>query len=216
MHSFAKPHPPSSLGHLAGSIMTHTGRAGADGERPLFSPDFERLWIDSERRLRRMIEWRMNERLTAKVSPDDILQRAAVQAARKFDKLAESKLEPFTWLYQVVQDELIEVCRENTMEKRDVNREVRAPSGSAEHASLGLIAQFSSPSKKAIRQELQEEIRQALEQLRDEDREILCMRFFDDLLPAEIAAIKGQTANSISTAITRAKNKLRPLLLKLR
>ena len=196
--------------------MNQSGRGGADGERSLFNPDFERLWIEHERRLLRMVEWRMGQRLAAKFCPDDILQRAAVQAARKFEKLAISGLDPFTWLYQVVQDELIEVWRENVAERRDVNREVRAPSGSAEHASMGFILQFSSPSEKAIRKELQEEIRQALDQLREEDREILCMRFFDDLPPAEIAKLKGYSANAVSTAITRAKKKLRPLLMKLK
>jgi len=196
--------------------MNQSGQTGADSERPHFHPRFERLWIDSERRLRRMIEWRLGPRLSAKISPDDILQRAAVQAAGKFDKLAESGREPFTWLYQVVRDELIQVWRENVAAKRDVNREVRAPSGSAEQASLGLIQQFTSPSAKVMRREVQEEIRIALEQLREDDREILCMRFFDDLPPAEIAALTGQTPNAVSAAITRAKRKLRPLLMKLK
>jgi len=161
-----------------------------------------------------MIQWRIGPRLAAKVSAEDILQRAALVAARKFEKLPETNMQPFTWLYQVVRDELTEVWREHAMEKRDVNREVRAPSGSAEHVSLGLIAQISSPSEKMMRRELQEEMRQALEQLKEDDREILCMRFFDELLPREIAVLKGLTPNTVSTAITRAKIKLRPLLMK--
>jgi len=194
--------------------MSQPARARADGERPVFSPDFEKLWTESERRLRRMIQWRIGPRLAAKVSAEDILQRAALVAARKFEKLPETNMQPFTWLYQVVRDELTEVWREHAMEKRDVNREVRAPSGSAEHVSLGLIAQISSPSEKMMRRELQEEMRQALEQLKEDDREILCMRFFDELLPREIAVLKGLTPNTVSTAITRAKIKLRPLLMK--
>lgn len=196
--------------------MNQSGRSGADGNRPHFNPDFRRLWIENERRLRRMVEWRLGQRLAAKFSPDDILQRAVVRAARKFEKLADSGLDPFTWLYQVVQDELIEVWRENVAKRRDVNREVRVPSGSAERVSLGFLAQFSSPSERMIRKELQEEIRQALDQLHEDDREILCMRFFDDLPPVEIAKLKRLSANAVSTAITRAKKKLRPLLMKLK
>jgi RNA polymerase sigma-70 factor (ECF subfamily) len=196
--------------------MHDSGRASTDGRQPGFSPEFERLWIASERRLRRMVEWRLGDRLLARIGPDEVLQRGAIQAARKFDRLGESGMEPFSWLYRAVRDELIEIWRENVAEKRDVNREVQAPSGSAEQASLGFIVQFSSPSERVIRKELQEEIRLALDQLRDEDREILCMRFFDDLPPVEIAKIKGLSANAVSSAITRAKKKLRPLLAKLR
>lgn len=212
MRRIRQSYTSSSLGQLAERTMNPTGSASQ--AREALNPEFERLWIEYERRLRRMIAWRLDPRLAARFSPDDILQRAAIHAAQQFVKLSSSGMKPFSWLYRIVLDELIEVWRESSAEMRDVGREVRVPSGSVQSVALGFLKQVSSPSEKAMRKELQEEIRDVLEQLRDDDREILCMRFFDDLLPVEIALIKGCGANAISTAITRAKKKLRPILMK--
>lgn len=189
-------------------------RPGAP-EKPPIDLEFERLWIEHERRLRQMIGWRLDRRLAARFGVDDILQRAAVRATRQFEKFPDTGLEPYSWLYRIVLDELIEVWRENSAEKRDAGRDVHVPSGSARQASMAFVTRASSPSAKAMRRELQEAIRSALELLSDDDREILCMRFFDDLPPNEIARIKDRTPNAISTAITRAKGKLRSILTKL-
>lgn len=51
-----------------------------------------------------------------------------------------------------------------------------------------------------------------LQQLAVDDREILIMRFIDDLSPKEIAEILQETANVISVRLHRALKKLRELL----
>lgn len=51
-----------------------------------------------------------------------------------------------------------------------------------------------------------------LKQLAVDDREILVMRFIDDLSPKEIANILQETANVISVRLHRALKKLRELL----
>jgi RNA polymerase sigma-70 factor (ECF subfamily) len=216
MHHEAERSTYTSLGRMAGSLMELPVSGAAGQNRGHFNPEFERLWIEHHRRLSRMVEWRLIPPLAARVGHEEILQRAAIRAAKNFEALATSRMSPFSWLYRIVRDELIEVWRENLMERRDLNREVRAPSGSAEQASMGLVQRMTSPSENVNRQEMQEAIRQALEKLPDDDREILCMRFFDDMPPAEIAAVKCCTPNAVSTAITRAKAKLKPLLAKLK
>lgn len=51
-----------------------------------------------------------------------------------------------------------------------------------------------------------------LKKLPKEDREILVLRFIDDLSPKEIAAVLDKTANVVSVRINRALKKLRALL----
>ncbi len=51
-----------------------------------------------------------------------------------------------------------------------------------------------------------------LKQLPKEDREILVLRFVDDLSPKEIAEVLGETANVVSVRIHRAVKKLRELI----
>lgn len=51
-----------------------------------------------------------------------------------------------------------------------------------------------------------------LKQLANDDREILVMRYIDDLSPQEIAHVLGETANVVSVRLHRAIKKLRQLL----
>jgi RNA polymerase sigma-70 factor (ECF subfamily) len=53
------------------------------------------------------------------------------------------------------------------------------------------------------------ELAQHLEQLPDEYREAVTMRYFNDLMPREIAEITGESENVISVRITRGVQKLR-------
>lgn len=56
------------------------------------------------------------------------------------------------------------------------------------------------------------EIANYLKQLPKDDRELLVMRYIDDLSPKEIAEILEETANVISVRLNRAIKKLRELL----
>lgn len=51
-----------------------------------------------------------------------------------------------------------------------------------------------------------------LAQLAEEDRDIIVLRYVDDLSPKEIATIIGETANVVSVRLHRAVKKLRTLI----
>ncbi|MEK7608788.1 MAG: sigma-70 family RNA polymerase sigma factor [Patescibacteria group bacterium] len=55
-------------------------------------------------------------------------------------------------------------------------------------------------------------IREVMEQLHEEDREIITLRFVDELDPREIAAFFRITPNAASVRISRAIDRLRKLL----
>lgn len=55
-------------------------------------------------------------------------------------------------------------------------------------------------------------IRSVLKTLEPEDRELIVLRYIDDLKPQEIAEMKGVTANVISVRIHRALKELKTIL----
>jgi RNA polymerase sigma-70 factor (ECF subfamily) len=51
-----------------------------------------------------------------------------------------------------------------------------------------------------------------MEKLDEKDREIITLRFVEELQPREIAELLGESVNAVSTRITRARQKLLNLL----
>ena len=86
---------------------------------------------------------------------------------------------------------------------RDVSREVALPQSgplaSAESMAGQLVSQMTSPSQAAIRNELQERLRAALEEMDPLDSEVLALRHFEELGNDEVAQVlkitKGPPAN---------------------
>jgi len=70
----------------------------------------------------------------------------------------------------------------------------------------------TTPSKKLARAQASAALTRALAALDEEEREMLALRFLDDLKPAEIALVLGVKANTVSQRIVRAVRKLRELL----
>ena len=77
---------------------------------------------------------------------------------------------------------------------RDVSQEVALPQGgaplaSAESMAGQLVSQMTSPSQAAIRHELQERLRAALDEMDPLDREVLALRHFEELGNNEVAQV---------------------------
>lgn len=57
-----------------------------------------------------------------------------------------------------------------------------------------------------------DEIIKLLDELADNQKQVMVMRYVDELLPSEIAEILGESANAVSVRINQATNKLRSLI----
>ena len=78
---------------------------------------------------------------------------------------------------------------------------------------LQLIASDSSPGSQLTRKELASQVRKAIDQLKDEDREMILMRVYDGLSNAESAEVLRIEPGSASKRYGRALLRLRALLL---
>jgi len=80
---------------------------------------------------------------------------------------------------------------------------------------LSLVAPGTSPTGALLRQEVQERMRQTLSLLKDSDRQVLWMRYYDDLSHAEMAVVLGVTENAATVRCLRALRRLKELWQKL-
>src|SRR5262249_21903952 len=101
-------------------------------------------------------------------------------------------------------------------QRRSVNREEGQgpplPDESALELADRLAARGSSPSARLQRDEVCGRLRQALVELKDSDREVLVLRYLEDLSPTEIAAVLGVTEATVKMRQLRALRRLRDLL----
>ena len=112
---------------------------------------------------------------------------------------ADPKMPPFVWLRFLTAQRLVTLHRIHLGVKgRDAGREVSLHSGplpSADSRSLAaqLLGRLSTPSRAAMRAEIQIKIQDALNAMDPIDREILALRHFEELTNSETAAVLGFT-----------------------
>jgi RNA polymerase sigma-70 factor (ECF subfamily) len=183
------------------------------------NPAARGLLLDRHRRrLRQMIALRLDPRLWARVDPSDVLQETLAEADQKLADYARRRPLPFyPWLRRLAWERLVQVHRRHVRaRKRSVtqeeNRGPALPDESALELADRLAARGSSPSTRLRRDELCGQLRRALAQLEDADREVLALRYLEDLSTKEVAAVLGVTEAAVKMRQLRALRRLRDLL----
>jgi RNA polymerase sigma-70 factor (ECF subfamily) len=154
------------------------------------------------RRLRRMVALRLDRRLAARLDPSDLVQEALAEADRQLsDYLRERPLPFYPWLRQIAWLRLVDAHRRHVRaSKRSVLREEGVPllpDESALELADRLFARGSSPSARLRQKELRDRLRAALALLRERDREVLVLRYLEDLSVAEVAAVLGLAEGAV-------------------
>jgi RNA polymerase sigma-70 factor (ECF subfamily) len=167
-------------------------------------------------RLLVMLGRRIDPALAVRIDPEEVLSETFLEARRKWPWFkTQCTLSPYTWLYRIARDCLIEAWRRESRGRRDLRRDLPLPEQSSIGMGLALVDAGTSPISRAAKEELKQLVRQALAALRPADRELLWMRHFDELPFADIAAILGVTRNAATVRYVRALEKLRVLWLEL-
>jgi len=166
-------------------------------------------------RLTQMLRLRMHGRLTARVDPSDVLQETYLDATRKLRVyLRDPKVSAYVWLRGLTLDRLKKVQREHLgAQCRAVNRELRLPEESSVAFAYRIVADGPSPSHVVIASELRQRIKRALLDLKEDDREILLMRHFEEMSNREVAETLGLGISGATMRHGRALFRLREMLL---
>jgi RNA polymerase sigma-70 factor (ECF subfamily) len=169
-------------------------------------------------RLRRMVSVRIDPRLAARMDPSDVVQEALVEASRKLPAYLRDRPLPFyPWLRHVAWERLVHLhTRHLEARKRTVTREehrrLPLPDQSAVQLIDQLTASGTSPSRNAIRVEMRQRVRRALEHLSVRDREVVILRHLEQLSFADIAAVLGITEAATHSRYRRAVERLHDAL----
>jgi RNA polymerase sigma-70 factor (ECF subfamily) len=169
-------------------------------------------------RLRRMVQVRLDRRVSARVDPSDVVQEALAEAARKLsDYLRERPLPFYPWLRRIAWERLVKLHERHLHAgKRSAKREqaggLALPDDSALELARHLIAPETSPSNQLVREELRRRVQAALAMLAERDREILVLRYLEQLSIKEVAAALEITEGAVKSRHLRALERLRGLL----
>jgi RNA polymerase sigma-70 factor (ECF subfamily) len=169
-------------------------------------------------RLRRMVALRLDPRLAARVDPSDVVQETLAEADRRLDAYLHERPLPFyPWLRQLAWDRLIEQHRRHVRAgRRSVQREEAEAPGLSAASVLELAERLldaaDSPSAALQRQELAEQVRSALDRLAEADREVLVLRYLEQLPAREVAGVLGVSEAAAKKRALRALQRLRDLL----
>ena len=164
--------------------------------------------------LRRMVVARLDRRLASRIDASDVVQEALVDAAGQLDRyLAERPLTFVGWLRSLTQERVLVAHRVHLYaQRRSIAREGR-PAGaideSTEALARHLVARDTSPSNRLARQEQHARVRAALDALPARDREVLEMRYLEQLSAAEIAEALGLTEGAVKARVFRALVRMR-------
>lgn len=190
-------------------------RRASQGERSACGQLLER----HRQRLRRMIAVRLDRRVAGRADASDVLQEALTAAAQQLPDYFRHRPLPFyPWLRQIAWQHVAQMHRRHLhARKRSVLREEHAKLELADGSVLDLANRLvasgrNSPSARLRRVELQGRIRAALLQLGERDREVLILRYLEELTPQEIAAVLGISPGAVSMRHARALQQLRNVL----
>ena len=172
-----------------------------------------------EQRLERMIRFRLNRKLWGRVDPSDVLQETYFESARRLPNyLRDAAVPVFVWLHGMTGQTLIDVHRRHLgTQSRDAGREMsmRRDGGSMATSiclAVRLVADLTSPSHAAIRDEMYNELRDPPDQMDPIDREVLVLRHFEELTNKEVAEILGLQKAAASNRYVRALKRLKTIL----
>ncbi len=169
-------------------------------------------------RLRQMVALRIDRRMAARVDPSDVVQEALADAAQSLSDYLKTRQLPFyPWQRQFAWERLLQLHRHHLQaQRRSVSRE-QLRIGDVADESAAILAERlansgSSPSARLLAAELRDRVRAALETLEPRDREVLVLRYLEQLTSKEIAAVLGISEAAVKTRHRRALERLRRIL----
>lgn len=161
--------------------------------------------------LRLRADAKLGGRIEKRVDRSDVVQRTFLNACRAFDAFRGAEVAEFAgWLERIFENTIAAVYREHAgARKRTVDQEESAV---GDEVIPNAPAGESTPSRKAMKRERNEQLERALSQLPDSQREAVRLRHFEGRPLAEIAIALGKTPTAAAGLIKRGMTSLRRIL----
>jgi len=177
------------------------------------------LFTSCRERLRHVVDFRLDDRLRARIDADDVLQEAFLAASKRLGHYAGSSYSsPFLWLRAILTQALVDLHRRHVgAQKRSADREVRIdatpfPQATSTSLSIQLVGGATSPGEAAARADMMGVMEVAMAGMDPIDREVLALRHFEELSNREVAEVLGIQRKAASIRYVRAIRRLRVVL----
>jgi len=167
-------------------------------------------------RLLESVRAELGERVRQRLESQDVMQQVYLDALRNIDAFREMGEDSFfRWLRRIAVNRICDVDRRafKTLKR---GGEVRAGDLGRDESMLRLFdmlgASATSPSMAANAAERVRRLRAALEQLSEDHREVIQLRYINQLNVAETAAKMDRSERAVRSLCVRALIRLRELL----
>jgi RNA polymerase sigma-70 factor (ECF subfamily) len=163
--------------------------------------------------LRLLARLQLDARLQGKLDASDLVQQTLLRAHQAADQFrGTTPAEKAAWLRQILARTLANAIRDHARAKRDValERSLEASlTDSSARLEAWLVAEQSSPSEQAVRNEQLIHLAGALGALPDLQREVLVLRHCQGWSLAEISAHLGRSRAAVASLLRRGLKQLR-------
>ena len=133
----------------------------------------------------------------------DVVQESVLRAFRFFDDLRGNDCRP--WLLTIVRNTCYSWLRRNRSHERLV---------AADDAVYDVVDEAPSPEARLLREADATRLRQSIELLRAEYREVLILREYEGLSYKEIAEVTGISLGTVMSRLSRARQRLYETLVR--
>ena len=179
------------------------------------------IFANYRERLRRIIQFRIDYRITARVSDSDILQDTYIAAAKRLPHFSQqTEMSAFLWLRLLVKQQLVDIHRQHLKaEKRDARKEMGLqPYQASTQTSMALAVQLAesitAASEVVARAETIAFLESSLNEMDEIDREVIALRHFEELTNIETACVLNLQPSAASKRYLRAMRRLSQLMSK--
>jgi RNA polymerase sigma-70 factor (ECF subfamily) len=163
--------------------------------------------------LRLLARLQLDPRLQSKLDPSDVVQLTLVKAQQHLDQFrGKTEAELAAWLRRILANTLADAARKFQREVPLAPRLEESLHESSARLEGWLVAEQSSPSEQAMRQEHLLRLAQALGQLPEDQRVAVEFHYLKAGSVAEVAAHMGRSEAAVAGLLRRGLKKLRDLL----
>jgi len=138
-------------------------------------------------------------RILHKEKTEDIVSNIFVKVVSKIETFNEKKASFSTWIFKIAQNTLTDYYRGN---KQSLSIEELAYEGRVAFEGECCL----------IQEETNREVYRVLQVLREQDREIIYMKFYLEMKNKQIAELLGINESALSTKLSRVLHKLKGML----
>lgn len=138
---------------------------------------------------------------------EEVMQEVAVAAANQSAK-AQRVERVGPWLYRVAMRQMLLLRRKEGRRRKLLNNVVQTVRPTEEDG------RSRTPLDFLVSEERQQDVRQAMMELGERDRQLLMLKYVEGMSYGEIAEQVGVTASAVQSRLHRARGQLRKLLLR--